>query len=73
MKDMTRAEAQAEAFRRWGPNGTIRYVPGHVTRIHRGRLARYSCIVGNGNAGSFSSVEGQGHTWLEAFADARPR
>lgn len=73
MKDMTRAQAQAEAFRRWGPNGTIKFRPGSVSRIQRGRLARYTCIVGNGHADSFSSVEGQGHTWLEAFADARPR
>jgi hypothetical protein len=73
MKDMTRAQAQAEAFRRWGPSGTIRFRPAPESRIRRGRLARYSCIVGNGEAGAFSSVEGQGHTWLEAFADARPR
>jgi hypothetical protein len=73
MKDMTRAQAQAEAFRRWGPNGTIRFLPAHVARIQRGRLARYSCIVGNGSTGGFYCIEGQGHTWTEAFADARPR
>lgn len=70
---MTQAQAQAEAFRRWGPRGTIKFLPAHVERMQRGRLARYSCIVGNGCVGSFYAIEGQGHTWAEAFADARPR
>jgi len=72
-KDMTRAQAQAEAFRRWGPGATIKFLPAHEGRSRRGRLARYSCIVGNGSPGSFYAIEGQGNTWTEAFADARPR
>jgi hypothetical protein len=70
---MTRAQAQAEAFRRWGPGATIKFLPAHEGRIRRGRLARYSCIVGNGSVGSFYAIEGQGNTWAEAFDDARPR
>ena len=73
MKDMTQEEALAEAVRRWGASGTIRFRPSPPGRTHRGRLARYCCTVGNGIAGSFYSVEGQGNTWREAFADARPR
>ena len=73
MKDMTQAQAQAEAIRLWGPGGRIRFLPSRVNRIQRGRLGRYSCIVGNGVAGSLYSIEGQGNTWREAFADARPR
>ena len=70
---MTRSEAQAEAIRRWGPGGTIRFLAGHASKVERGRLARYSCIVGNGLAGTLDSVEGQGNTWREAFDDARQR
>jgi hypothetical protein len=73
MKDMTQRQAQAEAVRRWGASGTIRFRPPLVARSQRGRLARYSCTVSNGVEGSFYSIEGQGHTWREAFADARPR
>ncbi len=73
MKDMTQKQAQAEAVRRWGASGTIRFLPSRQGRIQRGRLARYCCTVGNGAVGSFYSVEGQGNTWREAFADARPR
>jgi len=73
MKDMTLKQAQAEAVRRWGPSGTIEFRPIPSGRIRRGRLARYACKVGNGVEGSFRSVEGQGHTWREAFADAGPR
>jgi len=73
MKDMTQKEAQAEALRRWGPSGRITFRPTRADRLCRGRLARYCCIVGNGVNGSFYSVEGQGNTWREAFADARAR
>jgi hypothetical protein len=73
MNDMTQTEALAEAIKRWGPNGTIRFLPPHPARRQRGRLARYCCIVGNGIAGSLYSIEGQGNTWREAFDDARRR
>jgi hypothetical protein len=70
---MTQAQAQAEAARRWGASGTIEFHAPRGGREHRGRLARYCCKVGNGASGAFHSVEGQGETWLEAFADVRPR
>ena len=70
---MTQAEARAEAQRRWGPSGTIAFRPARGGRSRSGRLARYPCYVGDGPAGSHHSVEGQGATWREAFADARPR
>ena len=73
MKDMTLQEAQAEVVRRWGASAAIKYRRPRVTRLQRGRLARYSCTVGNGVAGALRSIEGQGQTWREAFADARPR
>ena len=74
MKDMTLQQAQAEAVKRWGPSGTVRFLPPRSGRpLMRGRLARYCCTVGNGFAGSLYSIEGQGHTWREAFSDARPR
>lgn len=73
MKDMTQTEALAEAIRRWGPTGTIKFRPPDPGRAQRGRLARYSCIVGNGIVGSLYSIEGQGNTWREAFEDARSR
>ena len=69
MKDMTQKQALAEAIRRWGPSGTIRFRPTRRDGSPRGRLARYCCTVGNGRNGSFRS-EGQGNTWREAFADA---
>src|SRR3954470_15693120 len=72
MKDMTQAEARAEAQRRWGVSGTIAFRPSRGRRGQRGRLARYPCFVGNGPAGS-ASVEGQGATWREAFDDVRQR
>jgi hypothetical protein len=72
MKDMTQAEALAEAVRRWGASGTIEFLPSRVPRAHRGRLARYPCKVGDGASGGWS-VQGQGNTWQEAFDDARPR
>jgi hypothetical protein len=73
MKDMTDDEARAEAVRRWGPGGAIRLSndiqrPG---RVRRGRLARYRCMVGNGNLGKGCSAMGQGDTWREAFLDVR--
>ena len=71
MKDMTPDEARAEAARRWGASATIEFPPRRGMR--RGRLARYSCKVGNGAGGTVRSIEGQGDTWLDAFADARPR
>lgn len=73
MKDMTRKEAMAEAIRRWGPTGTIRFRPAPWSKGNRrqGRLARYCYTVGNGDLGKLCSIEGQGNTWREAFADAR--
>jgi len=73
MKDMTQKQAQAEAVRRWGPNGTVEFRPPRSIKNHRGRLARYCCTVGSGAGRSFDSVEGQGNTWREAFADAHSR
>src|SRR5207245_9415654 len=73
MKDMTQTEALAEAIRRWGPSGTIKFRPPLPARKQRGRLARYCCIAGNGIAGAFYSIEGQGNSWREAFDDSRPR
>jgi hypothetical protein len=70
MKDMTEQQARAEAVKRWGAAATIQYSPARSPR--RGRLARYTCKVGNGAAGT-TGVEGQGYTWREAFDDARPR
>jgi len=73
MKQMTRKEAMEEAERRWGAGGTILFRPPRQGASQHGRLARYCCIVGNGDAGAFSSVEGQGNTWREAFENVRPR
>ena len=73
VKDMTEQQALAEAVRRWGATGTIKFRPSRVAGGHRGRLARYCCTVGNGVSGSFYSIEGQGNSWREAFDDARPR
>lgn len=73
MKDMTEKQALAEAVRRWGERGTIRFRPTPATRIprlNRGRLARYCCVVSNGEGPRVYLVEGQGNTWREAFADA---
>lgn len=73
MKEMTEKEALAEAVRRWGPTGAIRYRPAPNSREMggKGRLARYPCTVGNGNLGKSCSVEGQGDDWRSAFEDAR--
>jgi len=73
MKDMTQKQARAEAVRRWGPSGTITFLPPRSRKSRRGTLARYCCIVGNGGGGSPYSIEGQGNSWREAFADARAR
>jgi len=73
VKDMTEQQALAEAFRRWGASGTIKFRPPRAAGSQRGRLARYCCTVGNGLSGSFYSIEGQGNSWREAFDDARPR
>jgi hypothetical protein len=73
MKDMTLQQAQAEAVRRWGSTGTIKFRPSSAGLIQRGRLARYCCTVTNCEVRSAYSVEGQGNTWREAFADARTR
>jgi len=69
---MTHKEAQAEAIRRWGEGATATYRPGTKGKS-RGRLARYKCVVSSGQRGSLPTTEGQGDTWQEAFADARPR
>ena len=73
MKDMTETEARAEAIRRWGPRSTIEFRPSRSSNGRRGRLARYRCTVANGDRRSSYSIEGQGNTWREAFADAGPR
>ena len=72
MDDMTREEALAEAKRRWGPSGAVRFreETSHSGRSTRGRLARYCCMVGDGSLGKGCTVEGQGNTWREAFEDA---
>jgi hypothetical protein len=69
---MTREEAEAEAVRRWGAGGTVTFRPGAPGKA-RGRLARYRCVVRSGGRGFSPTIEGQGDTWQEAFADARPR
>ena len=71
---MTEKQAQAEALKLWGEGGAIRFRPGPTSkdRSGRGRLARYCCTVGNGGLGKACSVKGQGDSWVEAFADARP-
>ena len=67
MKDMTLKQARAEAVKRFGPTGAIRErtPAANGGQVGRGRLARYRCIVGN------ATIEGQGHTWREAFEDAK--
>ena len=74
MKDMTQKQAKEEAQKRWGRGGAIRLrTDGPATgRVRKGRLARYRCVVGDGDLGKHRSIEGQGHTWREAFLDARP-
>jgi hypothetical protein len=73
VKDMTYAEALAEAIARWGPTGAVRLRASAPNgRSQRGRLARYPCTVGDGGLGKGRSIEGQGNTWREAFLDARP-
>ena len=73
MEDMSDEEALAEAVRRWGESGAIRARAdtASTARNGRGRLARYRCTVGNGHLGKACSVQGQGDTWRDAFADVR--
>ena len=73
MKDMTRKQAEAEAVRRWGATARIKFRPSNSGRTQRGRLARYCCTVSSCEVRSLYSVEGQGDTWREAFADACTR
>ena len=75
MGDMTEEQALAEARRRWGNTGAVRERAAAVTNRDgmRGRLARYRYVVGNFDLGKRCSVQGQGDTWREAFADARAR
>ncbi len=70
---MTHIEATKEAVRRWGPSGWARFRPGpqSKTNARPGRLARYRYAVGSGPLNDATTVEGQGDTWREAFADAR--
>ena len=72
VKDMSPTQAQAEAVKRWGTTGAIRARPPSIRKGAPGRLAPYRCIVGNGGLGRSCSVMGQGDTWRDAFADARP-
>ena len=76
MRDLTEQQALAEARRRWGDTGAVRERPAPVTARSggvRGRLARYRFVVGNLDLGKHCSVQGQGDSWREAFADARER
>ncbi len=73
MNDMTPEQAKAEALRRWGATATVEFHPPRRPGGSRGRLGRYACKVSNGGGRGTVSVEGQGNTWSEAFADARPR
>lgn len=68
---MTLEEAREEAVRRWGITAVVEFRPARSPQSRRGRLARYRCTVGNRDA--YHSIEGQGETWIEAFADARVR
>jgi len=70
MKDMTEKQARAEALKRWGPAGTVTFRPSRSMNGERGRLARYCCIVANGDVRSPYTIQGQGNTWREAFDDA---
>jgi hypothetical protein len=74
VKDMTQKQALAEAVRRWGAGGAVRFraTAARNGQKGRGRLARYRCTVGNGGLGKYRSIEGQGDTWREAFDDAGP-
>jgi hypothetical protein len=72
---MTQDEAAKEAVKRWGPGGKVRFRPPSPGkgRDRGGRLARYRYLVGNGHLGASCTILGQGHSWSEAFDDARPR
>jgi len=71
---MTEQQALEEAKRRWGESGAVRERPAtlYKGRAGPGRLARYRFVVGNGRLGSACTIVGQGHSWAEAFEDARP-
>lgn len=75
MHDMTNEQALAEARRRWGNAGSIRELPARPSSKPgtRGRLARYRFTVGNAHLGPRCTVQGQGDTWRDAFADAGRR
>lgn len=72
---MNRQQAEQEAVRRWGPSGRVRLRAegAFKGRKQAGRLARYRYEVGNGGLGPACTILGQGHSWSEAFEDARPR
>ena len=74
MKDMTEGQARAEALKRWGSGGAIRFRPPRIAdgRSSLGRLAPYRCCVGNGRLGRACTLIGHGDTWRAAFADVRP-
>lgn len=75
MREMTNEQALAEARRRWGNSGSIRELQaGPSARPGaRGRLARYRFTVGDGHLGPRCTVQGQGDSWRDAFADAGSR
>lgn len=72
--EMTDEQALKEARRRWGTSGavSVRSPSPHDRGGGRGRLARYRYSVGNHGLGKACTVKGMGHTWREAFDDARP-
>ena len=71
---MTRVQAAAEAVRRWGDGGWVRFRPAMNgnSRGRPGRLAPYRYVVGRGNLGKPNSIVGLGDSWAAAFADATP-
>jgi hypothetical protein len=72
MRDMTDEQAKQEAQRRWGKSGAVSVRPPSANeRGGRGRLARYRYSVGNHGLGTACTVKGMGHTWREAFDDAK--
>ena len=66
-------QAKQEAQRRWGKGGAVSARPPPANESHggRGRLARYRFSVGNHGLGKACTVKGMGHSWREAFEDAR--
>jgi len=53
-------------------DGWDHQVPSHQSGQESRPAGAVSCVVSSG-AGFFPATEGQGNTWNEAFADARPR